>query len=175
MGVIDTTVNVAIVGGVGYLVYQYYYGGGLCANSIIGATPLCAIGGAIDFFKNQYNTGDAGVPFALETCPDGWSNDGLICREPIGCCGDRDLFGNCYAWNLCGGHLKGRLDNQQCPADHPDKVGLLCYKQCPEGWEHTEAMPYLCRDSSKGNFWDMTGGRLFDNIGKNFQTAFSFL
>jgi hypothetical protein len=171
MTIIDTTVNVVIVGGVGYLVYQYYYGGGLCKNAFIGATPLCAIGGAIDFFKNQYKTGDAGVPFQLEDCPAGWSNDGLICREPISCASGWDFFTQgCH-----GGALRGRLDNQQCPADHPDKVGLLCYKQCPEGWEHTEAMPYLCRDSSKGNFWDVTGGAYFDNIGKTFSNLTSWL
>ena len=31
-----------------------------------------------------------------------------------------------------------------CPSDR-DKVDGLCYKKCPEGWEHVPAMPYNCR------------------------------
>jgi hypothetical protein len=172
MGIIDTTVSIVVVGGVGYLVYMYYQDDGICGG-ILGMTPACAGLGAIDFFKQQYNTGDAGVPFELSQCKEGWSNDGLICREPIGCCGDKDLFGNCYAWNLCGGRLEGRLDNQTCPSSHPDKVGLLCYKPCPAGWVHTEAMPYLCRNSEGGNFWDMTGGRMFDSWIDNVSGVFN--
>lgn len=169
MGIIDTTVNVAIIGGVGYLVYQHYYGGGLCSNSLIGASPLCAVGGAIDFFKQQYNTGDAGVPFQLEDCESqGYTNIGLICSR----C---KPFADCFNGKGCGCEQFGRLDHQQCPADHPDKVGLLCYKQCPEGWIHTEAMPYLCRNSKTGNFWDMTGGRMFDNLGNFWGGVASWL
>lgn len=153
---------------------MYYFSeGGICGG-MLGKTPACAILGAFDFFKQQYNTGDAGVPFELSNCPDGWSNDGLICREPIGCCGDKDWFGNCYAWNLCGGKLEGRLNNQQCPADHPDKVDLLCYRSCPEGWIHTEGMPYLCRDASSGNFWDVTGGHMFNAWKDNITGWFNF-
>lgn len=32
-----------------------------------------------------------------------------------------------------------------CPSSHPDKVDGLCYKKCPEGWEHVPGMPYNCR------------------------------
>ncbi len=168
MSIIDTTVNVVIVGGVGYLVYQYYYGGGVC-NGLLGATPLCAVSGALDFFKQQYNTGDAGVPFELECCEcAGYTNIGLICSR----C---KSIGDCFSGNGCGCEQFGRLDHQVCPKDHPDKVGLLCYKQCPEGWTHTEGMPYLCRNEANGNFWDMTGGRYLNKIGDIFSTGLSIL
>jgi hypothetical protein len=32
-----------------------------------------------------------------------------------------------------------------CPSDHPDKIDGLCYRKCPEGWEHVPGMPYNCR------------------------------
>lgn len=31
-----------------------------------------------------------------------------------------------------------------CPSDR-EKVDGLCYKKCPDGWEHVPAMPYNCR------------------------------
>ena len=167
---VDTIVNVAILGGVGYLAYEYYANdGNLCKNSLIGLTPACALGGAISFFEKTQDIG-VGVPVHLEACPEGWHDDGLICREPIGCCGDKDLFGNCYAWNLCGGNLKGRLNSGGvCDGDHPHKIDGLCYRACPTGWEHVGGMPYLCRDSQGGNFWDNTGGAYFNNLGSWFK------
>jgi len=166
---VDTIVNVAIIGGVGYLAYEYYINDGdLCKNSLIGLAPICSLGGAVSFFEKTQDIG-IGVPIGLEACPAGWSDDGLICREPIGCCGDKDWFGNCYAWNLCGGRLEGRLNSGgTCSGDHPDKIDALCYKSCPEGWEHVGGMPYLCRDSAGGNFWDATGGAYFENLASWF-------
>ena len=144
MGILDNIVLIAIVGGGAYLIYMYKFGGGMCSG-FLGKSPICIGMGAWDFFSQQYDTGDAGVPFALEKCQDGWTSEPLTCREPLGCCSDsRDAFGHCWAWNVCGGHVVGRLNNQQCPSSHPDKIGLLCYRQCPKGWIHTEAMPYLC-------------------------------
>ena len=48
-----------------------------------------------------------GRPIGLEPCPDGWSNDGLICREPIKCASGWDFFKE----GCSGGRLRGRLDN----------------------------------------------------------------
>ena len=31
-----------------------------------------------------------------------------------------------------------------CPSDR-EKIDGLCYKKCPEGWEHVPGMPYNCR------------------------------
>lgn len=31
-----------------------------------------------------------------------------------------------------------------CPSDR-EKVDGLCYKKCPDGWEHVPGMPYNCR------------------------------
>lgn len=156
MGILDSIVGLAILGGGGYLLYMHFYGGGMCGG-FLGKSPICMATGALDFFKQQYNTGDAGVPFQLEDCPSGHVNFGLTCTA---CAGGWDFFTQ-------GCHTVGRLDNQQCPKDHPDKIGLLCYKKCPAGWIHTEAMPYLCRNSQSGNFWDMTGGRALNNFWDN--------
>ena len=125
MSIINTTINIAIVGGVGYLAYDYY-ANGLCGG-ILKRTPLCATAsiaqGFIGFFSNQVDVG-IGVPLALDECPTGWSNDGLICREPISCASGWDFFQEgCH-----GGALVGRLDKQSCPPDHPDKIDLLCYR-----------------------------------------------
>jgi hypothetical protein len=166
---VDTIINVAILGGVGYLAYEYYkLDGDLCKNSIIGLAPVCSLGGAISFFKKTQDIG-VGVPIGLEGCREGWHNDGLTCREPISCCGDKDLFGNCYAWNLCGGHVEGRLNHGgTCRPDHPDRIDSLCYQSCPTGWVHVGGMPYLCRDGRGGNFWDATGGAYLNNLGSWF-------
>jgi len=164
---LDEIVTIGIVGGVGYVAYVYYStGGDLCKNSLIGMSPICMGKGVFDFFKNQYDTGDAGVPFVLDPCKEGWVNDGLTCRNPISC----RSIGDCFSGKGCGcsgGEVVGRLNNQSCPADHPDKIGLLCYRQCPEGYVHTEGMPYLCRDTQGGNFWDVTGGKAIDNFKNN--------
>lgn len=162
---VDTIVNVAILGGVGYLAYEYYINkGDLCKNSIIGLSPACSLGGAIGFFEKTKDVG-VGVPVKLSPCKEGWTNDGLICREPIHCCGGHDAFGNCWAWDLCGGALEGRLNSGGvCDGDHPDRIDGLCYRSCPTGWVHVGGMPYLCRDGQGGNFWDATGGRYLDNL-----------
>ena len=95
----------------------------------------------------------AGTAVQLESCPAGWSDDGLTCREPIGCCGDRDLFGNCYAWNLCGGRVKGKLDNGgTCPGK--EKIDGLCYDACPAGYYHTPGMPYLCKQNNQPDSYE---------------------
>jgi hypothetical protein len=90
-----------------------------------------------------------GTPVGLEPCPDGWNNDGLTCREPIGCHSIDDCVwrGKCGCW---GGKIKGRLDNGGvCPGpggnDYKDRVDGLCYKECPKNLpKHLPGMPYLC-------------------------------
>jgi len=167
---VDTIVNVAILGGVGYLAYEYYINDGdLCKNSLIGLTPACALGGAFSFFKKTQDIG-IGVPIQLATCRDGWHEFGLVCKKDGYCEGD--------PWKPVweAGHQvchveewEGRLNSGGvCPADHPDKIDALCYKSCPTGWVHVEGMPYLCRDGQGGNFWDNTGGAYFNNLGSWF-------
>ena len=153
MGIINDGVSLIIVGGIGYLAYDYYTHG--YCGGILKGTPFCAVAGigkgAIDFFSNQYDTGDAGVPFELEKCEAGYTDFGLTCTRCMS-------IGDCFSGKGCGCNTVGKLDHQKCPSSHPDKVGLLCYKRCPEGWVHTEGMPYLCRDGKSGNFWDKTVG-----------------
>ena len=109
-----------------------------CPNGMRGEGPVC--------WANTTGIG-VGTPVQLESCPPGWNNDGLTCREPIGCCGDRDWFGNCYAWNLCGGKVVGRLNSGgTCPADR-HKIDGLCYKRCPPGMDHVPGMPYNCKQA----------------------------
>ena len=108
-----------------------------CRTGYTGRGPVC--------WAESQNIG-VGVPVELEPCPDGWNNDGLICREPIrNDCSMRGLFKECWG-RLVGGRLKGRLDNGGiCPKSHPDKVAGLCYKRCPANLPNRIAgMPYLC-------------------------------
>lgn len=157
-------VNVVIVGGVGYAVYVYYSDDGLCGGFLAG-TPICLGAGAVDFFKNQFNTGDAGVMPSYEDCSVGYDDTGLLCTRCMS-------IGDCFSGNGCGCNTVSK--NIKCPNDHPDRVGLLCYKPCPAGWVHTEAMPYLCRKADGGNFWDVTGGRMFGAWKDNFTGWFNF-
>jgi hypothetical protein len=76
-----------------------------CKPGFHGVGPVC--------WADTQNVG-VGIPIGLNPCPDGWSNDGLICREPIwNDCSWRAL-GVCWG-RLRGGKLLGRLNNF-CPA-----------------------------------------------------------
>jgi hypothetical protein len=76
-----------------------------CRPGFHGVGPVC--------WADTVNVG-VGVPIGLNPCPEGWSNDGLICREPIwNDCKWRAL-GVCWG-RLRGGRLRGRL-NSFCPA-----------------------------------------------------------
>jgi hypothetical protein len=154
MGALDDTITILIVGGVAYLVYDINVNG--WCGGLLKTTPVCAtlsIGeGFVNFFKNEVDIG-VGVPFVLDECPAGWSNDGLICREPITCASGLDFFKQ----GCSGGALVGRLNKQTCPSDHPDNITGLCYKSCPTGYVHTPGMPYLCEPEGK-NFWNVAIG-----------------
>jgi hypothetical protein len=112
-----------------------------CRKGYHGVGPVC--------WADTVNI-DIGTPVGLEPCPDGWNNDGLTCREPIGCHSVDDCVwhGKCGCW---GGNIRGRLDHGGvCPGpgggnDHTDKVDGLCYKKCPKDLpQHLPGMPYLC-------------------------------
>lgn len=108
-----------------------------CRTGYRGVGPVC--------WADSVNVG-VGIPVELEPCPDGWNNDGLICREPIrNDCSMKGLFGECWG-RLSGGNLKGRLDGGGiCRESHPDRVDGLCYKRCPaDKPERIKGMPYLC-------------------------------
>ncbi len=130
-----------------------------CEPGFTGRGPVCWA---------QTTSVGVGKPVGLEPCPPGWSNDGLICREPLrwNKCRFR-IFGACMG-GLSGGRLKGRLDGggicdypsnrgelpswlvdksnpKAYKATHPDKIAGLCYKRCPEDKpNHVPGMPYLC-------------------------------
>lgn len=85
---------------------------------------------------------DVGVGKAvnLETCPSGWSDDGLVCREPID-------------WsNLSGGRVIGKLDSGGTCGSDRDLVDGLCYKKCPAGKSRVPGMPYLCRTDGEVSY-----------------------
>lgn len=131
-----------------------------CNSGYHGVGPVC--------WADSRSVG-VGRPVGLEPCPAGWSNDGLICREPLrwNSCKFRGLFKECWG-GLEGGRLKGRLnsggicdwpqdrgnlpghlvdksDPKNYKATHPDKVAGLCYKKCPpELPARIPGMPYLC-------------------------------
>jgi hypothetical protein len=108
-----------------------------CRTGYRGVGPVC--------WAESENVG-VGIPVELEPCPDGWNNDGLICREPIrNDCSMKGLFGECWG-RLSGGRLKGRLDGGGiCKESNPDRVDGLCYRRCPKDKpERIKGMPYLC-------------------------------
>jgi len=126
-----------------------------CKAGFHGVGPVC--------WADSESVG-VGKPVGLEPCPAGWSNDGLICREPIRCATGWAFF----TQGCSGGRLKGRLDgggicdwpkdrgnlpnwlvdksdSKNYKATHPEKVAGLCYKTCPKHLpERIAGMPYLC-------------------------------
>jgi hypothetical protein len=75
-----------------------------CKPGFHGVGPVC--------WADSVNVG-VGVPVGLNPCPTGWSNDGLICREPITHDCSWKWLGICWG-RLRGGRLQGRL-NPYCP------------------------------------------------------------
>ena len=76
-----------------------------CRPGYHGVGPVC--------WADTVSVG-VGIPVGLNPCPEGWNNDGLICREPIyNDCSWKGLFGECWG-RLRGGRLRGRL-NPYCP------------------------------------------------------------
>jgi hypothetical protein len=135
-----------------------------CKPGFHGVGPVC--------WADSVSIG-VGKAVGLEPCPHGWSNDGLICREPIRCepvkCASGwDFFKKgCSGGKCSGGRLRGRLDGggicdwpsdrgnlpgwlvdksgKEWKATHPDKIAGLCYKKCPPDLPvHMPGMPYLC-------------------------------
>ena len=75
-----------------------------CKPGFHGVGPVC--------WADSVNVG-VGKPIGLNPCPPGWSNDGLICREPITNDCSWEWLGICWG-KLHGGRLLGRL-NPYCP------------------------------------------------------------
>jgi len=103
--------------------------------------------------------GGVGTVPPMKGCPEGYRDDGLTCFKDLTCrtwCdGDRDLFGNCYAWNLkteCSGpELIGKL-SQGCDGGK-ESVDGLCYEPCPAGYSRVPGAPNICsRSYAKATF-----------------------
>ena len=95
-----------------------------------------------------------------------YRDDPLSCWKDLKCrtwCNSskRDLFGNCYAWDLkteCSGpDLKWK--QAVCPGprwagntdEHTDYKDGLCYKACPKDKPNAvSGMPYLCMAGERG-------------------------
>jgi len=119
--------------------------GGLCYTKCRAGYTVAVTTCRVD----SYNRG-VGTPVGLEPCPDGWSNDGLTCREPLG------WNSRCVNWGLwwtgcaTGGAVRGRLNNGGvCPGpggdEFTERLDGLCYKKCPaDKPHHIPGMPYLC-------------------------------
>ncbi len=75
-----------------------------CRAGYRGVGPVC--------WAESVNVG-TGKPVGLNPCPNGWNNDGLICREPIFNDCSWKWLGICWG-RLRGGRLQGRL-NPYCP------------------------------------------------------------
>jgi hypothetical protein len=107
-----------------------------CPAGMHGVGPVC--------WADTTNVG-SGTAVQLESCPAGWNNDGLTCREPMhwdGCCSR--FLGGCVGC-LRGGAVRGRLNNGgTCPAGK-ERIDGLCYSGCPAGQSHVAGMPYLCK------------------------------
>lgn len=75
-----------------------------CKDGYHGIGPVC--------WADSVNVG-TGKPVGLNPCPNGWNNDGLVCREPISNDCSWKWLGVCWG-KLRGGRLQGRL-NPYCP------------------------------------------------------------
>jgi hypothetical protein len=75
-----------------------------CRAGFHGVGPVC--------WADTVNVG-TGKVVGLNPCPNGWNNDGLICREPIYNDCSWKWLGVCWG-KLRGGRLRGRL-NPYCP------------------------------------------------------------
>lgn len=151
------------------------YDGGLCYvecdPGYNGVGPVC-----------WADTTDRGMGrFArFKTCEEmklvGYRDDPLTCWKDLTCnwsCASskRDLFGNCFAWDLradCSGpDLK--IKSLECPgpawaylgveltnppskrADYTALTEGFCYRQCPKERPNTiPGMPYLCTEGARG-------------------------
>jgi hypothetical protein len=105
-----------------------------CRPGYHGVGPVC--------WANSVNIG-AGKLAGLGKCPVGWSDDGLICREPIRCASGLAFFTK----GCSGGKLRAK--ELVCPGpmsqDAKEKVAGLCYNPCPKHLPARIAgMPYLC-------------------------------
>ena len=112
---------------------------GLCYNKcpagMHGVGPVC--------WADTTNVG-SGSAVQLESCPAGWNNDGLTCREPISCHSLSDCFHK-RGCGCSGGKVVGRLNNGgTCPSGK-ERIDGLCYSGCPAGQSHVAGMPYLCK------------------------------
>lgn len=122
-----------------------------CDSGYRGVGPVC-----------WANSNDVGVG-QLKSCPPGWTNDGLTCRQPISCkpiywdgCCSRTWPGICWGCarggSCSGGTVKGRAAGSDlpCPTTHPNQIAGLCYKNCPSDTPYRVAgMPYLCSRASR--------------------------
>ena len=128
-----------------------------CPDGYHGVGPVC--------WRDVYGVG-IGTPVLLEDCPAGFRTDPLTCQKDLHCtgggcntwwegCCSRGLFNECYgcARTSCdpircdGPETKGRLDHGgNCPSDR-ERVEGLCYKRCPDGWQHVPGAPYDCMKS----------------------------
>ena len=126
-----------------------------CQEGYHGVGPVC--------WQDTQGVG-IGTPVELEDCPAGFRTDPLTCQKDLHCTGGgchtwecgrlRGAFGEDWGPRWCSGcdpvtcsgpETKGRLDNGgKCPSDR-EKIDGLCYKRCPDGWEHVPGAPYDCR------------------------------
>jgi hypothetical protein len=100
----------------------------------------------------------AGEAVGLEPCRDGFVNDGLTCRKPIGWNNECVWWG--FWWTGCatGGEFYGRLNNGGvCSADR-EKVSGMCYAKCPAGQNRMNLEPWHCVKPGVGStYWTEVG------------------
>ena len=126
-----------------------------CPPGYHGVGPVC--------WADTYDRG-IGTPVGLEPCPDGWINDGLICRNPIRC-DPIDTHGSPWPWNWTGGgcrggELKGRLDGGGvCPG--PVDAGGLdrfdgWYKEWKNASQKKDPTGQYCKDCDRTKVGEKT-------------------
>lgn len=133
-----------------------------CDEGYHGVGPVC--------WADTVNRGIGRLP-RFKSCsemglgPD-YRDDPLTCWKDLKCktwCNSskRDIFGNCWAWDLkteCSGpDLKGK--QAACPGpewagntpEHTELKAGLCYKKCPSDKPNdVPGMPYLCMSGGRG-------------------------
>lgn len=127
-----------------------------CKKGFRGVGPVC--------WAESFNRG-VGTPIGLEPCPAGWTNDGLICREPITSTmnpcpqGSRDVAGTCWGptGQICGDDCSKGWDGCR-------RRGLfgMCLGGCREGCSSIDGITkHLHQRDLK-----VSGGRLLGRLDK---------
>lgn len=133
----------------------YKLRGGLCVRMDV--SP--------DFDRGDrwWDGGAGNTDYRYSGCGAGLRNDGTACWEDGACTtwcregGGRDLFGNCYAWDLrthCSGCACIKYYQYGiCNDSNREYINGFCYSKCPAGTHRHSTLLQWCKPNSQDPHW----------------------